>query len=450
MNRPYKRLALLTGLCLASGGLIVTAEADDVQVNTYTLGNQERPSVSLAANGDFVAVWQSYGSGDTDSYFSIQGQRFGADGSPVAGEFQVNTYTTDYQLNPAVGVDADGNFVVVWASDGSSGTDSSSYSIQIQRYASDGSPLGIELQVNTYTTNAQAGPAVGVSADGDFIVAWQSLGSGTDSSGYGVLAQRYASDGSPLGDEFQVNTYTFSNQRSPSVGVDADGDFVVAWQSVGSSGTDTSSSSVLAQRFASDGAPLGAELQVNTFTTDNQQRPSVAVAADGDFDVVWQSAGSSGTDSVAFSIQGQRFASDGSPVGVEFQVNTYTLNSQEEPSVDVDGDGDFLVSWHGVGSGGTDASIFSVQAQRYASNGSAIGDEFQVNTYTTSNQRFSSVGVDADGDFVVVWQSIGSGGTDTAGYSVQSRAGVIVIEVFVDGFESGDTTVWSATVGGSP
>jgi hypothetical protein len=52
----------------------------------------------------------------------------------VGGEFQVNTYTTNYQEHPSAGVSANGKIVVVWQSFGSSGTDSSSYSIQGQRY----------------------------------------------------------------------------------------------------------------------------------------------------------------------------------------------------------------------------------------------------------------------------------------------------------------------------
>ena len=35
--------------------------------------------------------------------------------SPNGVEFQVNTYTTDYQIAPSVASDAAGNFVVVWA-----------------------------------------------------------------------------------------------------------------------------------------------------------------------------------------------------------------------------------------------------------------------------------------------------------------------------------------------
>ena len=36
------------------------------------------------------------------------------------------------------------------------------------------------------------------------------------------------------------------------------------------------------------------------------------------------------------------------PVGLEFQVNSYTTNQQEDPAVATDSDGDFVVVWEGV------------------------------------------------------------------------------------------------------
>ncbi len=173
-----------------------------------------------------------------------------------------------------------------------------------------------------------------------------------------------------------------------------------------------------------------ADVQVNTYTTSDQAFSSVALDADGDFVVVWHSNGSSGTDSSSFSIQGQRYASGGSTVGGQFQVNTYTTSSQYRPSVAIDADGDFVVVWRSNGSGGTDSSSFSIQGQRYASDGSTVGAQFQVNTYTTSGQYRTSVAMDDDGDFVVVWHSDGSSGTDSSALSIQkSDPGLVPVEL---------------------
>jgi hypothetical protein len=54
-----------------------------------------------------------------------QGQRYNASGSAIGGEFQINTYTTNSQYRPSVASDSSGNFVVVWESDGSAGSDTS-------------------------------------------------------------------------------------------------------------------------------------------------------------------------------------------------------------------------------------------------------------------------------------------------------------------------------------
>jgi hypothetical protein len=425
-----RRRALASWTAVGSLGLAPAPEAfaqaplpegSEFQVNTYTTSSQGYPDVAARADGDFVVVWQSTGSTGTDgSDSSIQGQRYASDGSVQGAQFQVNTYTTSTQSFPRVEARADGGFVVVWRSQGSSGTDTNSSSIQSQRYASDGSLQGAQFQVNTYTTSDQAYPEVAAGADGDFVVVWQSLGSsGTDTSNRSIQGQRYASDGSLQGAQFQVNTYTTSYQSYPEVVAGADGDFVVVWSSYGSSGTDSSSWSVQGQRYASDGSLQGAQFQVNTYTTSPQVAGSVAAGADGDFFVVWHSGGSSGTDPFG-SIQGQHYASDGSLHGSQFQVNTYTTLLQTGARVAAEADGDFVVVWWSYGSSGTDSSYWSIQGQRYRSDTSAQGPQFQVNTYTTNYQYSPAVAVNSD-DFVVVWTSQGSSGTDTSETSIHGQ-----------------------------
>jgi len=78
------------------------------------------------------------------------------------------------------------------------------------------------------------------------------------------------------------------------------------------------------------------------------------------------------------------------------------------------------VIWQSSDGPGDDTAGGSIQGQRYDSNGAAEGDQFQMNTYTTNLQRRPAV-VDAGGTFVVVWESLGSFGTDTSSYSVQAQ-----------------------------
>jgi len=398
------------------------AQGPEVQVNSYTTGNQALPSVAVEANGDFVVVWDSYASPGTDADRSIQGQRYASSGTPIGSEFQVNSYTTNTQYYPSVATALNGDFVVVWASYGSSGTDTSGASIQAQRYASNGTLSGSQFQVNTYTPDNQKRPFVAAAANGDFVVVWQSNGSaGTDSNFESIQGQRYASSGTKIDGEFQVNTYTPGAQERPSVAAAANGDFVVVWASPGSPGTDSDPGSIQGQRYASSGTKIGSQFQVNTYTPGDQDYPSVAAANNGDFVVVWQSNGSAGTDTSYESIQGQRYASSGTKIDGEFQVNSYTTNSQSDPSVAAEANGDFIVVWKSDGSAGSDSDETSIQGQRYASSGTPIGGEFQVNSYTTMFQRYPGVAASPIGDFVVVWQSDGSSGTDASGFSIQSQ-----------------------------
>src|SRR5207247_1044019 len=96
-----------------------------------------------------------------------------------------------------------------------------------QRYAGSGATLGPEFQVNTYTTGFQTEPALAAAPSGSFMVVWQGL----EGSSWGVFGQRYAASGTPLGPEFRVNTFTAQEQLLPSIASDGLGNFVVVWQS---------------------------------------------------------------------------------------------------------------------------------------------------------------------------------------------------------------------------
>lgn len=410
------------------------------QVNTYTTSAQYEPDVAFAG-GNFVVVWASVGSSSTDSWYtSIQARRFRADGAPLGAQFQVNTYTTRAQTEPAVAADAQGNFVVVWRSYGAVG-DASGSSVQGQRYAANGSPLGGQFQVNSYVTSYQDYPAVASDALGNFVVAWESgAANNGDSDGVSVQAQRYAASGAAQGGQFLVNSYTTGNQRNVDVAADGLGNFLISWHSVGSNGGDTSSSSAQARRYTGSGAPLGVQFQVNSYVTNSQNSPAVSADAQGNFVLAWESDGSAGGDTLGLSVQARLFDAAGVAGGSDFQVNGFTTDWQRIADVTMDPLGGFVVAWESFAAVG-DTSSRSVHARRYLANGTPREGEFQVNTYTTNYQDRPAVASDTQGDFVVVWESLGSSGSDTDNQSVWARR---YDALFRDGFESTDTSRWSA------
>jgi hypothetical protein len=362
----------------------------EFRINTYTPENQSEPRVAVDSSGNFVVVWSSYK--QDSSLHGVFGQRYASDGAARGGEFRVNTYTTAAQYVADVAVDASGNFVVVWTSQFQDGSERGVFG---QRYAISGVPLGPEFRVNTYTADFQGGPAAAADARGDFVVTWGSYnqlgGQLTD-----MFGQRYASTGAPAGPEFRINTYTTGFQGGRAVAFDGTGAFIVVWLSKPQDGSDLG---VFGQRFANSGTPLGPEFRVNTYTTSFQRYPAVAADAVGNFVVVWESAMAGGS---GIGIFGQRFASSGVPVGVEFRINSYVTGLVFRPSVAADPSGNFVVVWRDLGQDGSIGGIFG---QRYGNSGSPLGPEFRVNTYTTNYQRYPCVTADASGGFVVVWDS---------------------------------------------
>ena len=144
--------------------------------------------------------------------------------------------------------------------------------------------VGPETLVNSHTVGNQTDPAVALDSAGDDVVVWSSFGQ--DGSGWGVFAQQYNAFGNPIGSEFQVNTYTKDNQKSPTVAMDAAGDFVIAWQSLLENGYGYD---IYARCYDASGVAQGDEFQVNTRRYNYQANPSVAMDAAGDFVIAWQS-----------------------------------------------------------------------------------------------------------------------------------------------------------------
>jgi len=392
----------------------------EFQVNTYTTGSQGRPSVAAAANGSFIVVWQSL---DQDgSNYGVFGRRYDASGTPLGGsEFRVNAYTTYVQFLPKVASDASGDVVVVWESIGQDGSASGVFG---RRFNSAGLPVGTEFQVNSATTSAQSSPSIASDPSGNFVVVWESLHSGASD----IFAKRYNAAGAPQGSEFRVNAYTSGTQRRPSVAADGSGNLVVVWDS----DFDGSNYGVFGRRYDATGTPQGAEFRVNSYTTGAQTLASVASDASGNFVVVWESQGQISPHNVF----GQRYDAAGTPLGAEFLVNSYTTNSRSEPHVAARPEGGFVVTWGGNTQDGSAVGVF---ARTWDAAGTALGAEFQVNTYTTNQQAFSVVAAVPGGNFVVAWASM----QDGSSYGVFGQRYVPDL-IFKDGFDAGGLAAWSA------
>lgn len=134
-------------------------------------------------------------------------------------------------------------------------------------------------------------PSMAVTGDGNFVVAWQSSGS----SGEDVFIQLFNGKGRPTSPVLTLAN-DFGDQLYPRVAADARGNFVVVWQGgspsrpSGFPGGDGDGTGIFLQRFDRLGRRVGPARIVNQTLVGNQGTPDVAVSRDGSFLVAWVEA----------------------------------------------------------------------------------------------------------------------------------------------------------------
>lgn len=407
---PFLRLtpiALAIAAALPAPALAVPVAGapigGEIAVNDHTEGEQYGAQIAVLPTGGFVVVWAGAGAGDTSG---IHGRRFDIVGTPTGPAFAVNTTVAGDQSTPAIAMDDEGEFVVVWRSDGQ---DAEYGAIIGRRFAADGTPISNEFQVNFTETGDQGAPDVAMEKDGDFVVAWTNAQPGYQSAT--VASRRFNRTVNPLGDEVILSGGTWAS--TPSIAMDADGDHVIAW--VGDQLDATGG--IHARRYDRTGAALGDAFLVNTYTDGVQGSPDVAMDADGDFIVTWQSYQQAGA---YYEVYAQRYSRAGAPRGGEVRINPSITGSQAYPHVAMNSGGDYVVTWTSA-IPGTVVEV-EVWARRYTRAGQPLATAFRVNTRTDDLQQASVIGLDGSGGFVIAWESNLQDG-DGSGLYAQRFAG---------------------------
>jgi hypothetical protein len=335
-----------TDICLqrfAVGGARIGGE---ILVNQTVKGAQEQPAVAMNAAGDFVVVWASMSS-PLDSAFDIKARLF-RKGLP-GPEFLVNTMVANSQSHPSVDMDSTGRFVVAWDSWYQDGGDRGVYA---RRFCPDASPAGTEFQVNTTTAYSQARPSVRFRNGGGFVVVWESWNQdGGVPEGYGVYGRTWNADGSPTGGEFQVNTTVNDYQWFADVEVLSDNSLAAVWCSWEQDGSD---GTIVLQRIGPDGQKVGGEIIVNQTTEYYQWLPRIRRIPGNRLAVVWSSWKQDGDREGVYV---RLFDLEGRPVTLETQMNVTTAGYQWEPDFIALGDGAILAVWASWGQAGKDYEV---------------------------------------------------------------------------------------------
>jgi hypothetical protein len=280
---------------------------------------------------------------------------------------------------------------------------------------------GSSTAVNTFTALDQQRPVIASNGGSRAVIAWESFGQ--DGSHLGIFARRFV-DGVPDGPEFQVNTYTVSRQNFPTAAMDAAGNFVIAWRSSlqGSPG-----GTIFAQRYAADGTPLGDEFRVGPDDSDrdSQSEPQIAMNASGDFVIAWSNrevgiiAEAGGQNQLEERwIELRSYNADGTPRIGPTRITTATEDQfPRAPRVAIDAQGQFVVVW-ATASAGT-----VLRAQHFDLDAQSLSPAYDIAAGSSSiDVDLASVSMTADGAFVVAWENF-TFGNQPLGVTVRRYSG---------------------------
>jgi len=355
--------------------------------------------------------------------------------TPVGPEFRVNVLTADAQRFADVGADAEGNFVVVYHGMDEAFT-STGFGAIGQRYDTNGDPIGDSFAIGqNYGISSLI--KVAVNASGQFVVVWDFFGSVNNPTGLTrVFARQYGSNGEPLGPAFVVPQSSDANNENPNVAIDSAGNFAVTWnRRENLSGPN----SVQARWFSASGTPLTGDITVDMPAANT--RIAIDVSTNGVYAIGWGDTGShkfrcfdmngqplGGSNSIVASLGGylgptlafdpdgaivaawsgsmvlmQRFTVLGDPIGPPLVVG-----NGDTPNLAITAAGEIVVAWsHGPDS----AHLRDIYARQFSADLLPTGPAIHVNTYTYYDSSFDqwralpAVGIDADGDALITWQS---------------------------------------------
>jgi hypothetical protein len=358
-------------------------------------GDQAHPSLSITPSGGFL-VWEDNAAYAYHTGLGIRAQALGTNLVPTGSPFRVNKTggaTQDHE-NGQITVFPGGGAVFVWQ-----GGRQGLQHIYARFLTTSNTWAANDVMVNTVTTSYQSDPSVAVLTNGNVVIVWSSFNEAAPGSMSDVYGAIFSPNGQRLAGEFLINQFVTYNQRNPKVAALNTGGFVAAWiseqqQSVGAI-SNGPSVDVFARQFYANGAAVADEAPVNT-TSSYCGHPFVVPAGDG-FLVAWDQFDSF-TSATGLDVFTRVFGPDGSG-GPTSRLNTYTNNDQYAPRV-VPLNGGFLALWTSVGQDGSGRGVFG---QYLASDASAVGSEFQVNTSIIGDQQWPFAGTDGSGRAVAAW-----------------------------------------------
>lgn len=202
-------------------------------------------------------------------------------------------------------------------------------------------PNGVEYAIAGSLPGDQASPQIALKVSGGYLVWEDNI---TDGDGLGISALRLDSSfsGSPGPfSSFRVNATGAGDEEHPQVSLLNGGGAVFVWQ-----GGQQGFQHVYARFLTASNnwIPLNSDILLITATNSFQANPAVATLANGNVAVVWASFNQAAATSQQ-DVYAQVLSPTGQKLASEFQVNQFTSYNQRNPAIAALSDGRFVVVW---------------------------------------------------------------------------------------------------------
>lgn len=378
-SAPIVVLALLVHAAPAAGQIVPVS--DEIAVSQRDGDYESGATVAADRLGGWGVTWQSE---DLDfAHPTGRQRRFDRDGGSVSGTLR------DHELVVAdLGLDGEGKGVLVGvrARPELGGAEVDALCVDPL-----GAPRGARVRVDAGTISAASrlpsDVRVATATDGTSVVVWQE--SPRDAAiPPSVFFRRLLADCTPSGDVGSLGAVGVVGRREPHVAVRPEGGFVLTFVE----GEQLEHLHVAAQQFDASATALAPSFAVSQ-TEQRASDPSVAVASDGKFAVVWGNAARS-------SVAGRVFAADGGALGGELSLRLPRSPAAGVGAVAAVG-ASFVAAWSENGFVEEGSAVYG----RVFEAAGPIGGEVVLNAEHTDpdSVRIAALG---GNEFVVVWDDL--------------------------------------------
>lgn len=270
----------------------------------------------------------------------------------------------------------------------------------------------------TGTTNVTGSGAL-IAVSGSLNMSGISVASGISVNG----STPTAGSGSfvKFGSDLLITGRDDHGQFDPEITTLNNGNFILVWAAEDILNIVSSDSGIWAQLYTEAGVKIGEEFQVNTYYLQHQLDPSVTALETGGFAITWYSYDHTDADKDDYSIKAQIFDAAGGKVNGEFLVNSRYEDEQIKPSISALHDGGFVISWSSEDQQDADKDRHAIKAQIFDASGNKSGGEFLVNSRYDSNQYDPEVTTLSGGGFVITWWSNDRQDADTSGRAIKAQ-----------------------------